>query len=68
MYIPELEAFEYGTVISAICKDINSISGFPYVSVYYVPSNSRYAIAAFNIDLNTHYLRLAKYNVRIFYI
>ena len=68
MYIPELKAFEYGTVISAICKDINSISGFPYVSVYYVPSNSQYVIAAFNIDLNAQYLSLAKYDVRIFYI
>lgn len=67
MYIPELYTFKYGTVTSAICKDIDSISGFPYVSVYYF-SNSQYGIAAFNIDLNTHYLSLAKYDVTIFYI
>ena len=67
MYIPELKAFEYGTVIFAICKDIGSISGFPYVCVYY-NSNSQYGIAAFNIDLNSEYIRLAKYDVRIFYI
>lgn len=67
MYISELYAFKYGTVTSAICKDIDSISGFPYVSVYYV-SNSQYGIATFNIDLNTQCISLAKYNVRIFYI
>ena len=67
MYIPELKTFEYGTVICAICKDIDSISGFPYVSVYY-NSNSRFGITALNIDLNSEYVRLAKYNVRIFYI
>lgn len=67
MYIPELKAFEYyGTVISAICKDIGSISGFPYVCVYY--DNTRYRLAALNIDLNSEYVRLAKYDVRIFYI
>ena len=70
MYIPELKGFEYGTVIYAICKDIGSISGFPYVCVYYdsYGSNSRYGIAAFNIDLNTERISLAKYDVRIFYI
>lgn len=69
MYIPELKTFTYGTVICAICKDIDSISGFPYVSVYYNDdNNSRYGIAALNIDLNSEYVRLAKYNVRIFYI
>ena len=67
MYIPELKAFEYGTVISAICKDVDSISGLPYVSIYYV-SNSQYGIAALNIDLNSEYIRTAKYDVRIFYI
>lgn len=67
MYIPELTTFENGTAISAICKDINSISGLPYVSVYYI-SDSKYGIGTFNIDLNTHYISLAKYNVRIFYI
>ena len=67
MYIPELKAFEYyGTVISAICKDIDSISGFPYVCVYY--DNPRYRIAALKIDLNTDNISLAKYDVRIFYI
>ena len=67
MYIPELKTFEYGTVISAICKDIGPISGFPYVCVYY-NSNSRYGIATFNIDVNTDNISLAKYDVRIFYI
>lgn len=67
MYIPELKTFEYGTVICAICKDIESISGFPYVSVYY-NINSRFTIATFNIDLNSGYIHLAKYDVRIFYI
>lgn len=67
MYIPELKTFEYGTVICAICKDIESISGFPYVSVYY-NSNSRFVIATLNIDLNSGYIHLVKYNVRIFYI
>lgn len=67
MYIPELKAFEYGTVISAICKDIGPVSGFPYVCVYY-NSNSRYGIATFNIDVNTDNISLAKYDVRIFYI
>lgn len=57
MYILELKAFEYGTVIS----------GFPYVCVYY-NSNSRYGIATFNIDVNTDNISLAKYDVRIFYI
>nr|DAY71041.1 MAG TPA: hypothetical protein [Caudoviricetes sp.] len=67
MYIPELKTFKNGTVISAVCKDVNSISGLPYVSIYYI-SNSQYGIAAFNIDLNAHDIILAKYNVRIFYI
>ena len=67
MYIPELKTFEYGTVICAICKDIESISGFPYVSVYY-NGNSRFGIAALNIGLNSEYIHLAKYDVRIFYI
>lgn len=66
MYISELGSFKYGTVISAICKDIESISGIPYVSVYY--NGNRYGIATFNIDLNTKYISLAKYDVRIFYI
>lgn len=67
MYIPELKIFKNGAVISAICKDIESISGLPYVSIYYI-SNSQYGIAAFDIDLNTHYASLVKYNVRILYI
>lgn len=67
MYIPELKVFEYGTVISAICKDIDSISGFPYVCVYY-NINSRCVIATFNIDVNTDNISLEKYDVRIFYI
>ena len=67
MYIPELKAFKYGIVISAICKDIEPISGFPYVCVYY-NSNSQYGIATFNIDVNTDNISLAKYDVRIFYI
>lgn len=67
MYIPELKAFEYGIVISAICKDIDSISGFPYVCVYY-NGNSQYGIATFDIDMATYDLSLVKYNVRIFYI
>lgn len=67
MYIPELKTFNNGAVISAICKDVSSISGLPYVSVYYI-SNSKYGIAAFDIDLSTHYASLAKYNVRILYI
>ena len=66
MYIPELGSFNYGTVISAICNDIDSISGLPYVSVYH--DSNRYGIATFNIDLNTKYISLAKYYVRIFYI
>lgn len=67
MYIPELKAFEYRTVIiSAVCKDIDSISGFPYVCVYY-NSNLQYIIATFDIDV-TYNISLAKYNVRIFYI
>lgn len=67
VYIPELKAFEYRTAISAICKDIDSISGFPYVCAYY-NSNSQYIIATFNIDISTHYISLEKYDVRIFYI
>ena len=67
MYIPELKAFEhYGTVISAICKDIGSISGFPYVCVYY--DDPTYRIIALNIDLNSGYVRSAEYDVRIFYV
>ena len=67
MYIPELKTFKNGTVISAVCKDLDSISGFPYVSIYYI-SDSQYGIAAFDIGLNTHYISLSKYDVRIFYI
>ena len=66
MYISELGYFRYGTVISSICKDIDSISGLPYVSVYF--DSNRYGIATFNIDVNTDNISLAKYDVTIFYI
>lgn len=68
MYISEMKSFNNIIVISAICADIDSISGFPYVAVYYVPDYLNYVIVTFNIDLNEQYISMVKYNVRIFYI
>lgn len=55
-----------GIIISAICIDIESISGIPYVAIWYV--DSYFVIAALNLDLNGSKIGFDKYNVRIYYI